>query len=115
MPTAPSDGEFIFWINHFQAKAHANATAHGFWEEPVEQGTRIALQHSELSELLEAIRKGNPESEKIPGFSHAEEEYADLVIRILDDCEYNGYRLGEAIIAKMQYNASRPYKHGKGF
>ncbi len=72
----------------------------------------IALQHSELSEVLEADRRGNPLSIKIPGFSCIEEEYADVVIRVLETCFIRKFDLSGAIKAKMLYNASRPMKHG---
>jgi len=90
------------------------ATEKGFWESN-NAGEKIALMHSELSEALETLRKGNPESMKIPGFSHLEEELADCVIRIMDFAGYHGLDLAEAIIAKFEHNACRPHKHGKKF
>ncbi len=87
---------------------------HGF-HEGYAFGTKIALMHSELSEALEADRHGNPESEKIPGFSHVEEELADCVIRIMDESVTHGWNLAGAINAKMAVNAGRPHKHGKRY
>ncbi len=71
--------------------------------------------HSELSECLEAIRHGNPPSEHIPDYFGAEEELADLVIRVMDMACGRGWDVGNAIIAKMEFNGGRPYKHGKQF
>jgi NTP pyrophosphatase (non-canonical NTP hydrolase) len=67
----------------------------------------------EVGEAVEAMRHGNPSSEKIPGFSHVEEELADTLIRIFDYCGMKEYDLGGAVIAKMHYNATRPHLHGK--
>ncbi len=79
-------------------------------------GEAIALMHSELSEMLEAQRKmQGQQSEKIPEFTHEEEEAADLLIRLMDFCAGKGLRLAEAVVAKAAYNKGRPYKHGKKF
>jgi len=80
---------------------------------PRNEPEMIALEVSELAEALEGIRHKNPPSNKIPEFSQVEEELADCVIRCLDHCHSKGYRLTEAIFAKIEYNRSRPYKHGK--
>ena len=95
-----------------QQRVHEIAKSKGWWDNPPEDGTIIALMHSELSEALEALRKGNPESEKIPGFSQVEEELADVVIRIMDYSQAKGLNLGGAILEKAQYNTGREYKHG---
>jgi NTP pyrophosphatase (non-canonical NTP hydrolase) len=76
---------------------------------------QIALQHSELSEVLEADRYGNPVSQKVPELSQIEEEYADLLIRVFDTAEKHTLRLGPAVLAKMAFNRTRPARHGKRY
>jgi NTP pyrophosphatase (non-canonical NTP hydrolase) len=39
-------------------------------------------------------------------------EMADVVIRIMDMAGYYGIDLEQAIIDKIKYNKTRPYKHG---
>lgn len=123
-------------ISEIVDRAHQNAVEHGFWENPPEFGTAIALIHSELSEALEEMRAGNRIRPGAPvpmlyysggGYVASAPtkcctkpegvaiELADAVIRIADLCGYMGIDLESAIALKMEHNEGRPFKHGKLF
>lgn len=71
----------------------------------------IALEHSELSEGLEGLRK-NLNDDKIPEFTMEEAEAADCIIRIMDRAYARKLRIAEAVVAKMAMNRTRPHMHG---
>ena len=104
-------------INDLEKRAHDNSVKHGFWEEDKNCGEASALMHTELSEAFEEYRNGKKANETyyengtkpcgIPS------ELADVVIRIFDFCGGNDIDLEKIILEKMEYNETRPYKHGQ--
>lgn len=102
-------------LNEMVFAAHSNAVDHGWWEDERSFGELIALCHSELSEALEEYRKGKGIAETYIKDNKPEGipvELADVLIRIFDMCGRHGIDLEEAVIMKMAYNKSRPYRHG---
>ena len=123
-------------LNTLRDAAHRNAVDKGFHNDRdeitellgghiplltnygrVAVASRLALIHSEVSEALELIRKDDnvkhdtyAKDGKPIGFSS---ELADIIIRVLDLSGLLGINIGKAVVEKLEYNASREYRHGK--
>lgn len=97
-------------------ECHQIAKEHGWWES-VNIPEKLALIHSEVSEALEDYRSGadvgvlcvDLETKKPMGFPS---ELADIVIRVFDLAGFLSIDLAHVIEQKMEFNKSRPYRHG---
>jgi NTP pyrophosphatase (non-canonical NTP hydrolase) len=98
-----------------QAACFGASTKAGWWHNkdgspvkanPYAFSNKLCLIHSEISEAMEADRKGLMD-DKIPHRRGAEVELADAVIRIFDLAGAYGMDLGSAIAEKMAFNESR--------
>ena len=85
----------------------------GDWFESCELQAELARIGSEIGEAIEGIRKPHPDTH-LPQHSNFLVELGDTLIRIGDTTGRRTLPIGEATVAKMVYNASRPKKHGKG-
>lgn len=115
------------YIDHLARRINDAMIAAGFWHQgsATNVSEKLMLAVTELAEGCEAARKGNPNSDHIPDMDNLTEEIADTIIRLLDLhaglANHNHvmgttrYSIGEAIIMKMKYNATRPFMHGKEF
>lgn len=92
----------------FIKECHRVAKEKGWWQDERNDGELIALMHSELSEALEAMRNhGTKEA--------IAEELADCCIRIFDYCGARDIDLENTLLKKVEYNKTRPFRHGKKF
>jgi NTP pyrophosphatase (non-canonical NTP hydrolase) len=101
-------------IDEFAAVLHATARDKGFWDQ--NNGTifylkQLAMVHSEVSEVLEAIRKEKGDDQVV-------EELADVIIRVLDLYAglvrdgYTNISLEKTLNDKAKINSKRPKMHG---
>jgi len=106
-----------YGLDALAAMLHETAIEKGFWDGEISHdkiGNKLALVHSEVTEVLEAIRKSHG-SEKVV------EEIADVIIRLLDvyaamrNEEQVLHSLDEILEAKINKNKERPRLHGNLF
>ena len=95
-------------------RIHSTSVEKGFYDDPVvmdKAAAKIALIHSEGTEVLEALRKNH-------GPHAVTEEIADILIRTLDlydylsDLGWAEDRLDLIFNEKLKKNDERPAKHG---
>ena len=122
-------------IKEIQQEIHKVNVEKGFWEDRKNVGEVLMLIVSELGEALDAHRgdkKADVEAFDARAIDRTEpadyqadfqacikdtfeDEIADTVIRIFDMCEGFGIDLERHIELKLEYNKTRPYKHGKKY
>ena len=78
--------------------------------------------HDEVSELHTSWRENRADqpcdkAEKmkelgIAELTSIEEEFADIIIRVCDDCMFLGINPARIVAIKHAFNSTRPYRHG---
>ncbi len=98
-------------------RVHLIAKSKGFWDGDVNYdkiGNKLALVHSEVTEVLEAIRKDQ-------GSEKTVEEVADVIIRLVDvyqamiNTGQINHSLDDVLERKILKNMERPALHGNKF
>lgn len=110
---SPEESQALAGLRMAQYLAAKTATDAGWYKdpatgEPIKRnfGEVVALMHSELSEALEADRKGLMD-DKLPHRDGREVEFADCIIRILDTAAALGLDVAGAFIEKNRFNKTR--------
>ncbi len=106
-----------YGLDALAASLHQTAVEKGFWDGDITHdkiGNKLALVHSEVTEVLEGVRKSK-------GSEAIVEEMADIVIRLLDlyaamrDENMIEHSLDEVLDKKLNINKERPRLHGNLF
>ena len=99
-------------MDYIGEESYLGCIERGFQESLNNDDKALLLIHSEISEAVEWLRHENPLSNHIPEFTGIEEELADIIIRVCNYAYAKKFDLGEAIIAKMNFNKTREHRHG---
>jgi NTP pyrophosphatase (non-canonical NTP hydrolase) len=104
-------------LDELSMSLHEVAVEKGFWPEDVDDifiAKQCMMVVSEVTEVMEAIRKDKGEEE-------ISKEIADILIRTLDlyaglvEAGYTKLSLDHVLEEKTNFNKTRPEKHGVRF
>lgn len=110
-------------LNDLRDLYHNRSTDAGWWDELQEvklylpdnlkpvverwhKATKLCLMHSEISEMMESIRKDSKDTH-LPNRRGVEVEGADLLIRYLDFAGYDNHDVDAVLLEKGEYNKIR--------
>ena len=99
-------------VNQLAEEIHQTAIDHGWWEYDRDPLHIMMLIVTELAEAAEGYKQGNPNDSHLPEYPSIDVEIIDVIIRCLDYLGHRGTPAGNVLIAKMNYNKQRPYRHG---
>ena len=104
-------------LDNFAIKLHEVAKEKVYWPEEIDEifvAKQCMMIVSEVTEVMEAVRKDKGEEE-------ITKEFADIIIRTLDlyagmvNAGYTKLSLDQMLREKVEFNKTRPEKHGVRF
>jgi NTP pyrophosphatase (non-canonical NTP hydrolase) len=104
-------------LDNLAINLHEVAKEKGFWPEEIDDifvAKQCMMIVSEVTEVMEAVRKDKGEEE-------ITKEFADIIIRTLDlyagmvDAGYTKLSLDQMLREKVEFNKTRSEKHGVRF
>ena len=100
-------------LNEMAKEAYMQSFKNGFYDVNVSTDVnmvllKLLLINGEVAEATEVLRKDQ-------GNDRLHEELADIMIRLLDLMGYTRMDVDTVITKKMEYNKTRPYRHGRQF
>jgi NTP pyrophosphatase (non-canonical NTP hydrolase) len=104
-------------LDNLAINLHEVAKEKGFWPEEIDDifvAKQCMMIVSEVTEVMEAVRKDKGEEE-------ITKEFADIIIRTLDlyagmvNAGYTKLSLDQMLREKVEFNKTRPEKHGVRF
>jgi NTP pyrophosphatase (non-canonical NTP hydrolase) len=110
-------------LKDWQRAVVAINKAKGWYSQEVSFLDAMCLLHSEVSEAVEAWRNWGTEDATTQAIDQGEghalpkpegvgSEFADILIRLLDDCDRFGIDLEAEFERKLAFNMTRSYRHG---
>lgn len=117
-------GEMYEFLNKLRDEYHSRSVEAGWWAQLEEVksylpkelrklvemwylATKLCLVHSEVSEMMEGLRKGKMD-DHLPHRTMEEVEASDVLIRLFDYSGFQRLDLAGATYEKGEYNSIRP-------
>jgi len=102
-------------LNELAMAIYDYCESHG-WNKDFNFQEKLLLIHSEISEAFEHYRNGAQYQDLIWDKDGKPDgigiELIDVMIRLLHLCAYIGFDIDKLMAIKMEYNETRPYRHG---